>query len=275
MALYAIGDIQGCFQALLALLEKINFIESDDEIWFCGDLVNRGRQSLEVLRFVRNLGCKATTVLGNHDLHLLAVASGQKPQGKHDTLDEILSAPDAKQLIDWLSNQPLTVNHPTKPYFMVHAGVFPEWTLAEASQYSAEVEWQLRSENQGAFLSNMYGNRPTKWSNELTLLERQRFITNSMTRMRYVDKHNALDMKQNGAPGTQPDGLLPWFEKANRQWEKKIVFGHWSTLGILQTKQVIALDGGCLWGGRLAAARLGDTGVDIVSLRCEQQQKPR
>ncbi len=274
MALYAIGDIQGCYDSLLKLLEKIGFSESEDELWCCGDLVNRGSRSLETLRFIRELGDNAQTVLGNHDLHLIAVATGVQQSGKRDTLQAILKAPDRKDLMDWLVARPLAISHVDLNYFMVHAGVYPKWSLEQTLRYAGEVENKLQSETAGEFLQKMYGNKPNKWHAELQDFDRLRFITNSLTRMRYLHEDDKLDMKQKGVPGSQPKELTPWFEKPNKDWNKKIVFGHWSTLGVLQTEKVIALDGGCLWGGKLAAAKLQTEAVEIISIPCAAQQQP-
>lgn len=273
MALYAIGDVQGCCDALEKLLDHIRFNPANDHLWFTGDLVNRGNRSADVLRLVKSLGRSASTVLGNHDLHLLAVDNGARSLSKKDTLSEILSAPDRDELLQWLIQQPLLVEHEELDYVVVHAGIYPVWSLSEAKSLAGEVEQVLRSEKSAQFFRHMYGDRPDKWSNTLQVWDRLRFIVNSFTRMRFCTPSGVLDSKCKGPPGSQTKGLIPWFEATN-SFKKKIVFGHWSTLGLYHSDYVLGLDTGCLWGGRLSAARLTTNDVKIIFVNCPQAQKP-
>ncbi len=274
MAIYAIGDIQGCYDELMSLLELIHFDPADDQVWFTGDLVNRGPASLQVLRVVRELGSSAVTVLGNHDLHLLAVAEGSRSPHKNDTLGDILSAPDRDELLVWLRQQPLMHHDPALNVVLVHAGLPPQWDLAMAQACAKEVETVLRSDYYTAFFQHMYGNQPDVWRDELEGWDRLRFITNSFTRLRYCDTTGHFDFKAKGEPGTQPEGYLPWFEIPGRRSEDlRIVFGHWSTLGLRQEPNVISLDTGCLWGNQLTAVRL--SGNDAVfCVECSRYRCP-
>ncbi len=264
MATYAIGDIQGCYDELLALLEHIGFNPNRDVTWFTGDLVNRGPKSLEVLRFVRDLGGSAITVLGNHDMHLLAVAAGQtsRPRRK-DTLDAVLSAPDREQLLTWLRHRPLLHHDPDLGYTLIHAGLPPQWDLATARARALEIEKELRGDHSMEFFTHMYGDLPDTWDDGLQGWDRLRFITNCFARLRYCDLNGRLDMHDNGPPGSQRPGNLPWFEAPGRASSgESIIFGHWSTLQ-LNTQvdpehRVHPLDHGCLWGGPLVAMRLDD-----------------
>jgi bis(5'-nucleosyl)-tetraphosphatase (symmetrical) len=259
MAVYAIGDIQGCYAELLGLLEQIGFDERDDRLWFAGDLVNRGPHSLETLRFVRSLN--AVTVLGNHDLHLLASACDPRQRKRKDTLQAILEAPDADELLTWLRHQPLLHHDATLDYTMVHAGLALQWNLATAQACAGEVEAVLRSDRYPEFFSAMYGNEPASWSPALKGWERLRFITNCFTRLRYCDGSGRLALEKKGPPGSQPAHLRPWFDWPQRNSrDLRIVFGHWSTLGAFDAPGIHALDTGCLWGGKLTACRL-DTAV--------------
>ena len=271
MTTYAIGDVQGCFASLNDLLDKIHFKPDQDRLWFTGDLVNRGPQSLEVLRFVMGLGDQAITVLGNHDFHLLAIAAGHSTQQKHDTLEAVLAAPDRDQLLDWLRRRPLLHRDDALGYILVHAGITPQWSLTEAQQRAKEVETVLRSDQLDSFLANMYGNQPDYWQDDLSGWDRLRFITNVFARIRFCDAEGRLDMHQKGAPGKQPQGLLPWFNL--RQAESNtIIFGHWSTLDAQQRVGMLSLDSGCLWGGQLTAARLKKDHAELLQVPCPAQQ---
>ncbi len=274
MATYAIGDIQGCFDALEFLLEKIAFDPLKDTLWFAGDLVNRGDKSLETLRFIKNLGERAISVLGNHDLTLLALSEGCE-NIKHHTLDDILNAPDRTELIDWLRTQPLLHHDKSLGYTMVHAGLPPQWDLKLAQQCAHEVEQVLRSDNYREFLANMFGNKPRKWKNSLQGWDRLRFITNSFTRMRYCKPSGKLNFTDKGVIGSQKEGYIPWYEVPNRKnQDLKIIFGHWSTLfGHTSQPDVFALDTGCLWGGSLTAMRLDCTEPEYVAVECETPGK--
>ncbi len=258
MATYVIGDVQGCMQALERLLAHINFNRARDQLWFCGDLVNRGPQSLAVLRFVRELGPRARTVLGNHDLHLLATATGDRKPHQKDTLDAVLAAPDCKELLAWLRRQPLLYHDSERNYLLVHAGLPPQWDLALALDCAAEVEAVLRSPDYPKFFAKMYGDRPDIWSKELKNWKRLRMITNALTRIRYCDHEGRMSHKEKGSPNSQTAGLLPWFLlPARKSSGLKILFGHWATLRltpeISTREQVYHLDTGCVWGGRLTA----------------------
>lgn len=254
MATWAIGDVQGCFDELLALLERIDYAPKRDRLWFCGDLVNRGPKSLETLRFVKSLGEHAVTVLGNHDLHLLAVWHHTEKKKKSDTLDAILAAPDAGHLLAWLQRRPLAHYDETLGYFLCHAGLPPSWDLDLALCCAGEVERVLRGDA-SAFFAQMYGNEPALWDERLHGQERLRYITNAYTRMRFIDGEGRLDLKCKSAPGEQPAHLMPWFEHPKRHAKHlDIVFGHWAALlGQAGTPRVHALDTGCIWGHALTA----------------------
>lgn len=256
MAVYAIGDVQGCHRELQQLLAYLHFDPRRDRLWFAGDLVNRGPQSLEVLRFVRNLGEAALTVLGNHDLHLLAAADDPARLKKHDTLQPIFDAPDRDVLLDWLRHQPLLHHDTQLGYTLVHAGLPPQWDLHQAQACAREVETQVRSATHAAYFAQMYGDAPERWSAELVGWERLRFITNCLTRLRYCTSDGRLGLAHKGAPGSQPAGLYPWFEVPRRSRDLRILFGHWSTLGPRTAPGIYPLDSGCLWGGQLTAFQL-------------------
>lgn len=263
MATYAVGDIQGCYGEFRALLARIRFQPERDRLWLVGDLVNRGPHSLAVLRAVVELGDAAVTVLGNHDLHLLARAriAAAAPR-RRDTLDDVLSAPDREQLIDWLRRRPLLHYDASLNVAMVHAGLAPQWTLEDALARAREVETALTTDIDH-FLGAMYGDEPRRWDDALAGLERLRFITNCLTRMRYCDRDGALSLDEKGAPEAAGATLQPWFAVAERRsGAVPIVFGHWSTLRLdpAQCRQynVYPLDTGAVWGGRLTALRLED-----------------
>jgi bis(5'-nucleosyl)-tetraphosphatase (symmetrical) len=263
VAIYAIGDIQGCFRELQELLRHIRFQRGKDQLWLVGDLVNRGPESLAVLRFVSELGRDARIVLGNHDLNLIAIAEGVREMRPGDTIQEILDAPDGGELIDWLAERPLLLREPGIPYTMVHAGLAPPWDIEQAALLAREVEAALAGSDRAGFLAHMYGNQPDRWNEKLANRERLRFITNALTRIRYVDPDGRLEMGQTGPPGSQPDALTPWFAcKQRRSLGEAIIFGHWATLQLTQKVDpvhgVFHLDTGCVWGGPLTALRLDD-----------------
>jgi bis(5'-nucleosyl)-tetraphosphatase (symmetrical) len=272
MPTYSIGDVQGCFSALTALLNKIQFDPAKDNLWFTGDLINRGPQSLETLRFVKSLDKQAITVLGNHDLHLLAVANRIRGDKKQDTLTDILSAPDCQALCDWLRQQPLFHYDKATGYALVHAGLPPQWDLAKASACAAEVETVLRSERYIEFLANMYGDTPASWDDQLSGWERLRLITNYLTRMRFCSLDGALDLAKKGKAENAPEGFLPWFKIPHRQHKKiKIIFGHWAALnGEADEPNIFALDTGCVWGNCLTALRLEDG--ERFKVSCSEQR---
>ena len=257
MATYAIGDIQGCFQALQLLLQKINFDPALDRLWLVGDLVNRGPDSLAVLRWARSLGDKAVVVLGNHDLHLLAVAYGFVKPHRKDTIAQVLEAPDRTELLDWLRHQRLF--YAEDDYALVHAGLLPQWSVAQAESLAREVEAALRADDYAAFLARMYGNAPHNWDDNLSGHKRLRVIVNAFTRMRICTTEGEMEFRFKGEVENIPPGYLPWFDVPNRKsHDSTVIFGHWSALGLLQRKNVIALDTGCLWGGPMSAVRLDD-----------------
>ena len=258
MALYAIGDLQGCYDELRKLLDRIKYDPVDDRLWFVGDLVNRGPHSLELLRFIKGLGKQAVAVLGNHDLHLLALSVGQsKHKGKDHTLEPILEADDRDELLDWLRHRPLMHNSKKYGFSMIHAGLAPQWTIQTAGKLAGEVEEVLQGDDFHNFCYQMYGNEPIRWSDCLEGMERIRFITNCFTRLRYCDAQGNLALNEKGPPGTQQQRYIPWFQVPNRaSRHDPILFGHWSTLGYHQSDNIWALDSGCLWGGKLTAVKL-------------------
>jgi len=257
MATYAIGDVQGCYTELQLLLKQIQFDPLNDKLWLVGDLVNRGPGSLQVLRLVKSLGDSAITVLGNHDLHLLAVAAGMAELHRSDTLDEILNAPDRDELLTWLRHQRLL--HVEDGYVLVHAGLLPQWGVNQAAELAHEVERALRGGDYTTFLERMYGNTPHSWDDELSGYKRLRVITNAFTRMRICTLQGEMEYKFKGELEKIPAGYLPWFDVPKRKNQQAtIIFGHWSALGLKVTPNIIALDTGCLWGGPLTALRLGD-----------------
>jgi len=261
---YAIGDVQGCARELHALLKKTGFRSDRDRLWCVGDLVNRGPGSLEVLRFVHSLGDNAVVVLGNHDLHLLAIAHGAHRLKKSDTLEEILTAPDRERLLTWLQARPLV--HLEGPDLMVHAGLVPQWDGARALALSKEVQQALARDARGLF-EHMYGDEPVRWSDGLRGYERLRFIINVCTRLRVCTPEGEADFDLKGEPPPPPSPLRPWFEYEGRWRGSRVIFGHWSALGLVMGKQVIGLDTGCVWGGKLTALNL-DGKDDPVAVGC-------
>lgn len=264
MATYAVGDPQGCYEELQRLLEETEFDPTRDRLWCVGDLVNRGPASLEVLRFFRDLGDRAVCVLGNHDLHLLAVAAGQGERLRSkDTLEAVLAAADRAELLEWLRTRPLIHHDPALGYTLLHAGLPPQWDLAEALDHGAELAAAIGGPDHRELYRNMYGNTPRRWSEDLGGWERLRFITNCFTRLRYITPDGGLELKSKGPPGSQPRGCLPWFEAPNRRSRnQRIIFGHWSTLELHSRAsprhRVYPVDSGCVWGGPLTALRLED-----------------
>jgi bis(5'-nucleosyl)-tetraphosphatase (symmetrical) len=248
---YAIGDVQGCFDELQRLLHEVRFA-AEDQLWFVGDLVNRGPKSLEVLRFVRDLGGRAITVLGNHDLHLVTQHEGFERPRKDDTFQDVLKAPDAKELVGWLRTRPMM--HAERDWAMVHAGLLPQWSIQKALSLGKEVEAALAGSDYREFLKNMYGSKPDQWSDSLTGWDRLRVIVNAMTRMRFCTPQGKMELDAKGK--TAPRGYVAWFE--SRKDRETIVCGHWSALGLKLTPKLAALDSGCVWGGRLSALRLED-----------------
>ncbi len=271
METFAIGDVQGCAAELALLLERIEAASPRARLVFVGDLVNRGPESLRTLRQVMALGERARVVLGNHDLHLLAVSQGIRPPGRGDTLDDILQAPDRDELLDWLRSQPLALM--ADDHLVVHAGVLPLWTAAKVLALSAEVEEQLQGEAWTDFLRTMYGNEPARWDEDLRGADRWRCIVNALTRLRFCTADGEMEFATKEGPGQPPAGYLPWFDVPGRRTaDVPLAFGHWSTLGLVQRKNLAGLDSGCVWGGRLSAMRLSDGFV--VQVDCAGYRKP-
>jgi bis(5'-nucleosyl)-tetraphosphatase (symmetrical) len=257
MATYAIGDVQGCFDELLELLETLGFDRAEDRLWFVGDLVNRGPASLATLRFVRDLGDRAIVVLGNHDLHLLALVRGHTKGREDDTLEEVIAAPDRDDLLDWLRARPMM--HVAGAHALVHAGLLPQWDLAKAKSLAEEVEAELRGPRQGDFLAKLYGSRPDRWTDDLSGPDRLRVIVNAMTRLRFCTPEGVMEFHTKGEATQAPSGYLPWFDVPGRKSAAStVICGHWSALGLRLAPNLLALDSGCVWGGQLSAIRLED-----------------
>lgn len=258
MSVYAIGDIQGCYDPFRRLLDRLEFDPARDRLWLTGDLVNRGPQSLEVLRFVKQLGDVVTTVLGNHDLHLVAMAAGVDGGRDPDaTLAPVLEAPDCEELVAWLRARPLAHHDEKLDTLMVHAGLPPDWTAKKTLKRAQEVEAVLRGESWLRFLQKLYGNAPDRWSPKLEGNKRLRYIVNALTRIRMVDKEGRLDFAHKGSPADAKKGLTPWFDAPGARWRgTRILFGHWSALGLMIRPDVIGLDTGCVWNRELTAIRL-------------------
>lgn len=270
---YLIGDLQGCDEAFGRLLAEIGFSPSRDRVTVLGDLVNRGPHSLAVLRRMRALGNAADALLGNHDLHLLAVAHGVRPEHSSDTLREILDAPDRAAWIDWLRQRPLALMR--EGWLCVHAGVSPAWTAAETLRLAAEVGQMLRGPDLGRFLPLMYGNQPARWSETLQGADRWRHVVNVLTRIRFVHADGTLDFKIKEGAGAATPGLRPWFEVPGRASAgTPVAFGHWSTLGLVNRPELLGIDTGCVWGGALTAVRVDAGRRDIVQIPCEAAQQP-
>lgn len=267
MSVYAVGDVQGCYSALCRLLDKLQFDDSSDELWLAGDLVNRGPESAETIRLVKSIpGVQA--VLGNHDLHLLAVARGIRPVKQTDTFDSILKASDCDELLAWIRGLPLLFIDHSRRWLMVHAGIHPGWSVEQAASFSHQVEQLLRNdETCPELLQRMYGNTPSRWSEDLDQFDQGRWIINAFTRMRFCSATGEMDFSQVGAPGTQPDGLYPWFELYN-SGQYRIVFGHWSLLGAGVHGRAISLDSGCAHGGLLTAIDIEDQESRFVQVSC-------
>jgi bis(5'-nucleosyl)-tetraphosphatase (symmetrical) len=275
MAVYAVGDVQGCYDELCRLLEKLDFEPGRDQLWLTGDLVNRGPKSLKVLRFVRRLGDSAITVLGNHDLHLLVAHEFPRHRRSKDTLNKIYQAKDHPELLDWLRRRPLLHYDKKLDFVMVHAGLSPQWDLKTARAAASEVEEALRDDRYRRFLRRMYGNEPNRWSRKLSGWGRLRYIVNCLTRIRYCDRKGRLELTQTGKPTHRNRAYLPWFRVPERESKKdRIIFGHWATLGPVKDKNVFPLDSGCVWGGSLTALRLDSKTPEWTSLPCKQAQKP-
>jgi bis(5'-nucleosyl)-tetraphosphatase (symmetrical) len=274
MAHYAIGDIQGCHAEFCELLTLIGFSAADDRLWLTGDLVNRGPDSLAVLREVRSLGDAAQIVLGNHDLHLMTVAAGHRPTHRDDTLAPILDAPDRDELLGWLARQPLAISE--DGMLMVHAGVLPQWTTSQVIELAHEVEVVLAGDAREPFLRVLYGDEPHAWRGELEGFDRLRIIVNALTRLRFCTADGRIEFREKRGAEFAPPGYAPWFLHDNRRTAASLVIcGHWSTLGLLLAPNVLMLDSGCLWGGPLTAVRLPDRRVYQVPSRSPVIPAPR
>ena len=279
MALYLIGDIQGCDAALQRLLDKIGFSPSRDTIVLLGDLVNRGPDSAAVLRRVQGFGASALSLLGNHDLHLLGVAHGARKPSRKDTLASLLEAPDSKAMLEWVRQQHMALHMQIEggDLLMVHAGVLPQWTVGDTLVLAAEVESVLRGPALGEFLLGMYGNEPAQWSDALTGATRLRAIVNALTRMRFCTAEGVMEFESKDGMRPAPEGFMPWFDVPGRKTANATVaFGHWSTLGWLSRPDLLSTDTGCVWGGCLSAVRIGATldERELIQVKCEQAQKP-
>jgi bis(5'-nucleosyl)-tetraphosphatase (symmetrical) len=286
MALYLIGDVQGCNSALQRLLDEISFSASRDTLYLLGDLVNRGPDSAGVLRRLMAYGDAAQCLLGNHDLHLLALSERVRKPGRHDTLNNILQAPDRHSMLDWLRWQKMAMALTVDGHdlLMVHAGVLPCWSASQTLALAAEVQAVLRGPALGDFLQQMYGDKPNAWNDTLTGADRLRVIVNSLTRMRFCDAHGRMEFASKEGSSAAPPGYIPWFDVPGRQTaDITLAFGHWSTLGWLNRPDVLSLDTGCVWGGCLSALRLGGTkrsgndrvlAHELIQVKCEQAQQP-
>jgi bis(5'-nucleosyl)-tetraphosphatase (symmetrical) len=275
MRLFAIGDIQGCAAAFDALLRKIAFRPSRDRLWLVGDLVNRGPDSLGVVRRVMGLGRSVQCVLGNHDLHLLATVAGRRELSPADTFGDVLEAPDLEAIVDWLRHRPLLHYDGGAKRLLVHAGIPPPWTVSVARTQARDVEALLRGRKWRYALREMYGGEPSAWSRKLQAVDRRRYTINALTRMRYCDRRGRIDLSYSGAPGTQPKGLIPWFDVPERRAvNTHVVFGHWAALGLLRRRDVTALDTGCVWGNYLTAVRLDRPGR-AVQVHAAAGKRPR
>jgi bis(5'-nucleosyl)-tetraphosphatase (symmetrical) len=271
--IHLVGDVQGCADAFERLLAEIGYSPSRDRLYVLGDLVNRGPDSLAVLRRLRDFGDAATCLLGNHDLHLLALAHGVRPPGRGDTLDALLQPRERDAWIEWLRTRRMAVHE--HGWLMVHAGVVPQWDLALTLELAAEVEQHLRSDELGAFLRVMYGNEPSRWRDDLAGFERLRFAVNVLTRIRFVDRDGGLDLATKEGAGAAPDGFVPWFDAPGRRTAGvPIACGHWSTLGLVQRSDLLAIDTGCVWGGALTAVRIDGGRREVVQVKCAMAQRP-
>lgn len=269
MATYAIGDIQGCYDQLMRLLERCGYDERHDRLWFVGDLVNRGPQSLATVRFVKGLGDRAVTVLGNHELSLLVVAEGAHKGHASDTFGDILGAPDREELLDWVRRQ--NMMHAENGYAMVHAGLLPQWSIDRALELARETEAALRGPACAEFLRNMYGNQPARWSDGLAGYDRLRIIVNAMTRMRLVADDGTMQFSHKLGLANTPAGYVPWYDApARASRDTPVLFGHWAALGLVVRDDVVCLDSGCVWGRQLSALRLEDR--QLIQCDCAEMR---
>jgi len=267
MATLAIGDVQGCYDQLMRLLDRAGYDDARDVLWFVGDLVNRGPQSAQTVRFAKKLGARQVTVLGNHDLALLVIAAGIKKPHRGDTYDELLAAPDREELLHWLRHQKMM--HAGEGYAMVHAGLLPQWSVARALTLAQDVEFALQGPDYREFLANMYGNEPVRWRDDLAGYDRLRVIVNAMSRMRLVTAEGSMEFGHKLGLANLPAGYLPWYDAPRRASRgDRVIFGHWAALGLLLRKDVVCLDSGCVWGRALSALRLEDR--RLYQLECPE-----
>lgn len=277
MAVYAIGDVHACLDPLRRLLDRLGYDPAADTLWFTGDLVNRGPDSLGTLRFVRGLGERAHVVLGNHDLHLLAIRAGYGELRPGDTLASVLEAADGDELLDWLQHRPLLHESAPLPYVLVHAGLPPQWDVATARRLAREAEAALRGPDAEGLFAHLYGNEPDRWHEGLRGWERLRYIINAFTRLRFCDGEGRLLFRYKGPPEQAPPGHYPWYAAPGRRHRGEdgtVLSGHWSTLGLRRDAGYITLDTGCLWGGQLTAVRLDVPGAPVTSLPCPAARRP-
>ncbi len=262
-----VGDIHGCYKAFKTVLKKSKFRSHKDKLWLTGDLVNRGPKSADVVRHVMDLGGRAKTVLGNHDLHLLAVAAGVALPKRGDNSHKLLDQPDADEMINWLTARPMALYNKKHDFLLVHAAVHRDWSSKDTLGYAGEVESALQSHSGTDFLKNMYGAKPKKWCDELSGWDRLRLITNILTRARFCKENGALDLTQKGPPGSQPKSLYPWYDVPNRKTANQLIFfGHWSALGLNMSNNSLCLDSGYLWGGKLSAIKLKKKKMKIIQI---------
>lgn len=271
--IYLVGDLQGCCNPFERLLQTLDFSPSRDHVYILGDLVNRGPDSLGVLRRLRELDNAATCLLGNHDLHLLAVAHGVRKPHRSDTLDTILNAPDCEDWLNWIRQQRLAVYE--HGWLMVHAGVVPQWDAAQTVALAREVEAMLAGPDVGEFLTRMYGNQPERWDDSLQGVPRWRCVVNSLTRLRFCSADGTMEFATKDGSDGAPEGFMPWFDVPGRRTEgTPVAFGHWSTLGLINRDDLLALDTGCVWGGQLSAVRVDGATRELIQIDCPQAQKP-
>ncbi|RBP53755.1 symmetrical bis(5'-nucleosyl)-tetraphosphatase [Arenicella xantha] len=274
MAYYAVGDIQGCYDPLARLLEQVNFDPSIDTLWCVGDMVNRGPKSLKTIRLLKSLEKQCVTVLGNHDIHLLAMLYGVREPRPGDTLKKILNAPDASEIADWLRNRPLLAVDPKRKLVMSHAGIYPWWTLEQAQERALDVEKVFQKEYKCIkLLHQIYSNTPSRWSDDLGKVQRRRFTINSFTRMRFCSPKGHLNLVESGFSGKRRKNRLPWFEYDNPSLiDYRVIFGHWSALGLLNTGDFLGLDTGCVWGKDLTMAKIPKTKNQSVTIYQQPNQ---
>ena len=273
MAVYAIGDIQGCYSELEHLLDTIHFTPDKDCLWFVGDLVNRGPQSLETIQFVRSLGDSAKCVLGNHDVHLIACHAGIQTCKPTSSLNQVLNSPHAEDIIEWLRHLPLMHHDSDLQWLLVHAGLLPQWDLSLVKKCANEVEAQLKGDDYVSFLQSAYGDMPNYWDINHNKTDRMRVILNTFTRIRVCDQHGRMNFDYKGELGKQAEGLHAWFDLPRYSENLKIVFGHWSALGLKHTDNLLGLDTGCLWGNQLTAARIDVTPIELFQVDCVAKKK--